>query len=72
MRGSYVRAAVIVALVGALGTAAVLWWRHQIPASLLGREAPAIALRDVVTGRTVSLPADMQGRPYAIQFFSYG
>jgi hypothetical protein len=60
MRGSYVRAAVIVALVG------------QIPASLLGREAPAIALRDVVTGRTVSLPADMQGRPYAIQFFSYG
>jgi len=37
----------------------------------VGRRAPAVTLADPAAGRTISLPADLAGKPFAIQFFAF-
>lgn len=73
MRRTYLVPLIVVLILAAAVGAYVLWPRSRVfPESLVGRDAPAITLKELATGRLVRLPADLAGRPYSIQFFSYG
>lgn len=72
MRRTYLVPLIVVLILAAAAGVYVLRPRSRAPESLVGRDAPAITLKELATGQTVRLPADLSGRPYSIQFFSYG
>ncbi len=72
VRRTYLVPLIVVLILAVAAGAYVLWPRSRAPESLVGRHAPAIALKELATGQTVRLPADLSGQPYSIQFFSYG
>lgn len=38
----------------------------------VGDPLPQLALTDAASGATVNLPGDLEGRPFALLYFSYG